>query len=204
MKPKTRGVPATESLDGLLGQLRVLILQARRQALRAVDIIQVKTCWSIGRHIVEFEQGRTGRAQYGAKLLNRLAKRLIVEFGKGFDESNLRHMRAFFQAFPIWDAVRPELSWTHYRTLLRVDDLMARKWYMLEAVKEHWGTRALERQINTLYYERLLASQDRRPLREEAAEKLAELKVTPRDFVRYLPRNTNWCFPANRNSARNS
>jgi predicted nuclease of restriction endonuclease-like (RecB) superfamily len=116
--------------------------------------------------------------------LDRLADRLTHEFGKGFDASNLRYMRLFYQAFPNCDALRHELSWTHYRILLGVEEPMAREWYMLEAAKEHWSTRALERQIGTLYYERLLASRDRRPLRQEAAEKLAALKVTPRDFVR--------------------
>jgi len=184
MRAKIRGVPTEESLDGLLGQLRTLIHQARRQALRAVDIIQVRTCWQVGRHIVEFEQKGSDRAQYGAKLLLRLAERLTVEFGKGFDERNLRHMRAFYQAFPIRNAVRTELSWTHYRTLLQVDDPKARQWYAREAVRENWGTRALERQIGTLYYERLLASQDRRPVRQEAAHKLSAYAATPRDFVR--------------------
>jgi predicted nuclease of restriction endonuclease-like (RecB) superfamily len=184
MKPKMRAVSAVESLNGLLRQLRSLIQQAHRQALRAVDIVQVRTCWQMGRHIMEFEQKGAGRARYGAKLLSRLAERLTEEFGKGFDERNLRHMRAFFKAFPIWNAVRTELSWTHYRVLLQVDDPRARKWYMLEAAKEHWGTRALERQIGTLYYERLLTSRDRRPIRQEATEKLTTLEVTPRDFVR--------------------
>mgnify|MGYP001114695169 CR=1 FL=1 len=108
------------NFDGLVERLRLLIAQARQQALRAVDLIQVRTCWEMGRHIVEFEQGGAERAQYGARLLPRLAERLTAEFGKGFDERNLRHMRAFFQTFPIWDAVRSELSWTHYRLLLRV------------------------------------------------------------------------------------
>jgi len=92
----------------LLGQLWGLIQQARQEALRAVDQVQVRTCWEIGRHIVEFEQGGADRARYGTKLLPRLAERLTMEFGKGFDERNLRHMRAFFQSFPIWDAVRSE------------------------------------------------------------------------------------------------
>lgn len=75
-----------------------------------------------GRHIVEFEQGGHARAEYGAKLLPQLAQTLSHEFGKGFDERNLRNMRAFFLAFPNWNALRSELSWTHYRLLLRVDD----------------------------------------------------------------------------------
>ncbi len=116
--------------EGLFGQLRALIGEARQQALRAVDVVQVQTCWQIGRHIVEFEQNGAERAMYGARLLPRLAERLTAEFGRGFDASNLRNMRQFFLAFPICDALRRELSWTHYRSLLRVDNAEARQWYM--------------------------------------------------------------------------
>lgn len=171
-------------LQPLLGSLAELIRQARQQAVRAVDVIQVKTCWEIGRHIVEFEQGGEARAAYGKKLLPTLAERLRAEFGKGFDERNLRHMRAFYQAFPIWNALRTELSWTHYRTLLKVDSDSARQWYMNEAVTQNWSTRALERQIGTLYYERLLASQDRAAVEQEAASNLQALGKSPREFVR--------------------
>ena len=124
--------------------------QARQQVLRTVDTVQVRTCWEVGRHIVEYGQGGKNRARYGAKLLPQLAERLTAEFGKGFDASNLRYMRPFFQAFPNCDALRHELSWTHYRLLLRVDDAKARPWYMAEAASQNWGTRALERQIGTL------------------------------------------------------
>lgn len=117
----TPAVPAT-----LVSALRELIQQGRQRALRAVDLVQVQTGWEIGRHIVEFEQGGEARAAYGQKLLPRLAEVLTRELGRGFDERNLRHMRAFFQAFPIWNAVRTELSWTHYRTLLRVTSEEAR------------------------------------------------------------------------------
>lgn len=172
------------TLQPLLGNLAELIRQARQQAVRAVDVIQVKTCWEIGRHIVEFEQGGEARAAYGKKLLPTLAERLGAEFGKGFDERNLRHMRAFYQAFPIWNALRTELSWTHYRTLLKVDSDKARQWYMNETATQNWSTRALERQIGTLYYERLLASQDRAAVEQEAASHLQALGKSPREFVR--------------------
>ncbi len=168
----------------LVRDLRTLIGQARHQALRAVDLVQVRTCWEIGRHIIEFEQGGAARAEYGAKLLPRLAERLTAEFGKGFDERNLWYMCAFYRTFPILNALRSELSWTHYRLLLGVEDVGAREWYMNEAAGQNWGTRALQRQIGTLYYERLLASKDRKPLRTEAARKIASLKATPREFVR--------------------
>jgi predicted nuclease of restriction endonuclease-like (RecB) superfamily len=173
-----------ETLPTLISQLRGLIESARGQALRAVDSIQVRTCWEIGRHIVEFEQQGADRAMYGARLIPKLAESLTAEFGKGFDERNLRHMRAFFQDFPIWNAVRTELSWTHYRNLLRVDGEQARHWYMNEAADQNWSTRALDRQIGTLYYERLLASRDRDPVRQEAAAQIAPLQKTPREFVR--------------------
>ena len=174
----------TAPLQALLGSLRELIRQARQQVLRAVDVIQVQTCWQMGRHIVEFEQGGAARAIYGQRLLPELAKVLTVEFGKGFDASNLRYMRLFFQAFPNCDALRHELSWTHYRTLLRVDSATARQWYMDEAVSQNWSTRALERQIGTLYYERLLASQDRAAVEQEAAVNIAAINSNPREFVR--------------------
>ena len=86
--------------------------------------------------------------------------------------------------FRIRDALRHELSWTHYRTLLRVEDQQARAWYMVEAATQNWSSRALERQIGTLYYERLLASKDRQSEREEASQKIEELAQTPREFVR--------------------
>lgn len=172
------------SINGLLSQLRSLIRDARQQVLQAADVVQVRTCWLVGRHIVEFEQGGAARASYGKGLLSRLAEHLTAEFGRGFDASNLRYMRLFYQAFPKCDALRHELSWTHYRLLLRVDDQAARTWYMNEAADQNWSTRALDRQIGTLYYERLLASRDRKPVRDEAAEKLADLPITPREFVR--------------------
>ena len=172
-----------ESTSELLAALRGLIQGARQHALRAVDFIQVQTYWEIGRHIVEFEQGGAARAEYGTRLLPILARSLTSEFGRGFDVSNLRHMRMFFQLFPIRDALRRELSWTHYRTLLRVETDSARRWYMEEAARQSWSTRAMERQIGTLYYERLLSSQDRAAVEQEAGERITDVQ-TPRDFVR--------------------
>ena len=184
--PATTGHEGNDPLMPLVGQLRALIADARQRVLRAVDVIQVQTCWQVGRHIVEFEQGGAARAAYGKRLLPMLAGQLTAEFGKGFDERNLRHMRAFFQAFPIWDAVRSELSWTHYRLLTRVDSAEARQWYMTEAATQNWSTRALERQIGTLYYERLLSSRDKAALAAEAHTQITAqaAQTSPRDFVR--------------------
>ena len=182
-KDLRKTVEADEGTSQLLHSLRDLIQNARQRALRAVDAVQVQTCWEIGRHIVEFEQGGSARAEYGTRLLQTLASSLAVEFGRGFDVSNLRHMRVFYQAFPIRDALRPELSWTHYRTLLRVESDSARQWYMNEAAIQGWTTRSLERQISTLYYERLLTTSDRLAVEQEAKSNVTALQ-TPRDFVR--------------------
>lgn len=171
-------------LASLLGNLGELIRDARQKVLRAVDTVQVQTCWQIGRHIVEFEQEGARRAAYGKRLLPTLAKVLTTDFGKGFDERNLRYMRDFYQTFPIWNAVRSELSWTHYRRLLRVDSEHACHWYMNESAIQNWSSRALERQINTLYYERLLTSRDRPAVEHEAATHIQNMKAHPRDFIR--------------------
>lgn len=170
--------------ESLLKNLRELITQGRQHALRAVDMVQVQTCWEIGRHIVEFEQKGEARAVYGKKLLNQLAQTLTREFGRGFDASNLRYMRLFYQAFPIRDALRHELSWTHYRLLLRIEDAQARQWYMNEAATQNWSTRALERQIGTLYYERLLLSTEKQAVIAEANANLQSLHQAPREFIR--------------------
>jgi predicted nuclease of restriction endonuclease-like (RecB) superfamily len=171
-------------LTPLLGALREIIADSRRQVLRAVDSAQVQTYWHIGRHIVEFEQGGAQRAAYGQRLLPQLGQALAAEFGRGFDATNLRHMRGFYQAFPIRDALRRELSWTHYRLLLRVDSAKARQWYVQEAAGQNWSTRVLERQIGSLYYERLLSSQDKAGLLAQTRQEQASQPVSPRTFVR--------------------
>jgi predicted nuclease of restriction endonuclease-like (RecB) superfamily len=93
-------------------------------------------------------------------------------------------MRAFYMLFPIQDAVRPELSWTHYRKLIRIENAQARQWYMQEAIAQNWSARALERQISVLYYERLLSSQDRAPVIEEAKEKALSLTDNKHEYLR--------------------
>jgi len=177
-------VTPIDGITPLLGNLRQLIAESRQQLLRAVDVVQVQTYWHIGQHIVEFEQSGAQRAAYGQRLLPQLGQALAAEFGRGFDATNLRHMRAFYQAFPIRDAVRRELSWTHYRLLLRVDSAEARQWYVQEVAAQNWSTRALERQIGSLYFERLLLSQDKAAVTEEAQANMATLEQSPRAFVR--------------------
>ena len=181
---KTTPAHPAEGFAPLLVTLRQLIADSRQQVLRAVDVVQVQTYWYVGRHIVEFEQGGAQRAVYGQRLLPQLGQALSSEFGRGFEERNLRNMRAFYTLFPNWNALRSELSWTHYRLLLRVDNAEARQWYVQETATQNWSTRALERQIGSLYFERLLLSQDKAAASAEARENLAEMEQSPRAFVR--------------------
>lgn len=120
----------------LLQAIRELVQQARQQVARSVNSAMVQTYWHIGRLIVEDGQQGEARAEYGAQQLEQLSTRLTEEFGKGFDVTNLRSMRRFYQAFPIRDAVRPELSWTHYRYLIRLENPSAREWYAQEAITQ--------------------------------------------------------------------
>ena len=141
----------------------------------------VQAYWEIGRSIVEEQDGEE-RAEYGNALIINLSEKLTADYGKGFDERNLRFMRRFYTTFPIRNALRSELAWTHYRLLCKVKDEDARLWYMNEAANEHWSSRQLDRQISTLYYERLLASREKEPVIEEANEKLVQ--VEPVDFIK--------------------
>lgn len=147
--------------DGIYQQIREVLIQARSRALQAVNTEMVACYWQIGRLIVEEEQRGKARAGYGKRLIQELSIRLRKEFGRGFDKSNIWNMRAFFICFPKIDALRRELSWTHYRLLLRVESSDARGFYEAEAVNSRWSTRELERQINSLLFERLALSRDR-------------------------------------------
>lgn len=166
----------------LFPQIAELITEARKSVRTAVNTAMVMTYWNIGRLIVEDEQHGEFRAEYGKAVLADISQRLTDEFGRGFDITNLRKMRQFYILFQKRDAVRPELNWTHYRALLRVENEQARFWYMNEAVSENWSTRALERQINSHYYERLLSSQNKALVKKEAEEKTATF--TPQDVLK--------------------
>lgn len=122
---------ATIVPDGFYKQVSSILNAARDKAYTAVNFAMVEAYWEIGKSIVE-EQGGEERARYGEALLKGLATRLTTDFGKGFDTSNLRYMRQFYLAFPIRDALRHELNWTHYRRLSRIPDPEARIWYMNE------------------------------------------------------------------------
>ena len=165
----------------LFAEIREVLVTARRTAYKAVNFAMVTAYWNVGRLIVEDEQQGNTRAEYGKAILADLSKRLTDEFGKGFDERELRRIRQFYLVFPKWDALRPELTWTHYRLLIRIQNEQARLWYMNEAAEQTWSSRQLDRQISVLYYERLLNSTDTLSVREEAENNLAQL--APQEFI---------------------
>ena len=125
--------------------------------------------------IVEEEQRGRDRAQYGEGLLAALSERLTSEYERGFDESNLRNMRKFYMVYKKRDALHPELSWTHYRILMRIEREDARAFYQKESAEGNWSTRQLERQVNSHYYERMLMTRkDNRTLVKQEADSKKE------------------------------
>lgn len=161
----------------LYQRIRQIILEARGQVAQTANWALVKSNWEIGRIIVEDEQHGEIRAAYGKGVLKSIAATLAEEFGDFYSDRNLRHFRQFYLVFPNWNALRSNLSWTHYRSLSRVENEHARQFYMDEAIANNWGTRALDRQINSLYYERLLSSNDRGAVVAEMQEKTGELQA---------------------------
>ena len=147
-------------------QIRSILETARNQAYSTANSAMVQAYWSIGKSIVE-QQGKSERAEYGRQLLQELSKQLTHDFGKGFTASNLRNMRQFYLTFPNCYALRSNLSWTHYRMLMRVENEKARNFYLEECEKANWSTRQLERQIDSFFYERLLSSQDKEAVGRE-------------------------------------
>ena len=172
----------------LFQAIRDVVAEARQSLQRTVNHTMVQSYWEVGRLIVEDEQKGAERAAYGKKQLESLSQQLTSEFGKGFSVRNLRNMRAFFLAFPIRQTLSAELSWSHYCKLITIESDLARAWYMKEAAEQNWSVRALERQVGTLYYERLLATQyhkqDIRPVLDEATEKTTPLACRPEDYLR--------------------
>ena len=165
----------------LLADIREVLLSARKTAYKAVNFAMVSAYWNVGRLIVEDEQHGKRRAEYGKAVLSELSDTLTAEFGKGFTLTNLKSMRQFYLTFPKSHTLRGELTWSHYRLLIKVKDNNARLWYMNEAADQAWSSRQLDRQISVLYYERLLCSHDKTAVQAEAQQKLA--LVSPQTFI---------------------
>lgn len=145
--------------------IQKILSEAREKTYTAINSAMVEVYWLIGRRIVEEEQAGLAKAKYGEYLIKSLSKELTSELGKGFSYANLWNFRQFYLTFPeqeILYTLCRELSWSALRLIMRVNNQKARHYYLEEARTQQWSARQLERNINTLYYERLLSSKDKK------------------------------------------
>lgn len=149
------------TLQGFVNDIKTIINTARTNAVRSVDFCRVQMYWAIGQRIVEKEQQGKERADYGTYLIKNLAKEIEPEYGSGFGVRQLERCRQFYIIYPIASTLRTQLNWYQYKQLIAIADPDKREYYELEAVNEGWSGRQLERQINSMLYERLLMSNDK-------------------------------------------
>lgn len=161
-------------MNQLVEDIRQIIGQSRESAARSVNHALTLMYWHVGRLIVEEEQKGEVRATYGKALIKNLSTQLVAEYGENFSSRNLHLSRQFYQTFPIVNSVSSQLTWTHYKSLIRLDEPLKRAFYQAEVEKNAWTVRQMERQINSLLYERLLLSQDK-----ESVLAIAQSKTKP-------------------------
>ena len=184
--------------DSIYKEIKSILEQARNKVYKVANSTMVEAYWNIGRVIVE-KQGGSNKAEYGTALIKNLSKKMTKEFGKGFTTTNLKYMRQFYLTFQKSHALSDQLSWTHYRLLMRVENENARNFYIEECIKSNWSTRQLERQITTLFYERLLSSKDKEKVSKEIYKLEPQIKKAE-DIIRDpyvleflgLPENTSF------------
>ena len=174
--------PSTESMQSLIGEIKQIINDARAHAVRSVDFCRVQMYWAIGQRIVEKEQQGKERADYGTYLIKRLAQEIEPEYGSGFGERQLKFCRQFYKTYPNGNALRSQLNWSQYRMLIQIPDPDKREYYELEAVNEGWTGRQLERQINSMLYERLLLSNDKESVLAVARKE--RTPETPQEIIK--------------------
>ena len=167
--------------NNFYNEIKNILISARNKVYKTANFAMVEAYWNIGKRIID-EQGGKDTAEYGQGLLQELSKQMTKDFGKGFTVANLKNMRQFYLTFPNGYALRSELSWTHYRSLMRIENEKARNFYLEETVKSNWSTRQLDRQINIFFYERLLSSQNK----EEVSKEITQLEKSksPEDIIR--------------------
>ncbi|HEY4327626.1 MAG TPA: PDDEXK nuclease domain-containing protein [Mucilaginibacter sp.] len=166
----------------IISDIKSIINSSREKAARSVDYERVLMYWQIGKRIFEEEQGGKERAVYGEKLIPYLSEQLLPIFGSAFSARNLNHFRQFYRSFPIVYALRTQLTWTHYRSLLSIDNQERRDFYIEETVKNNWTARQLDRQINSQLFERLLLSTDKETVLAVARNEKAPQE--PKDIIK--------------------
>jgi predicted nuclease of restriction endonuclease-like (RecB) superfamily len=175
---------ALQTQNSFYHDIKSILQTARDNAYKSVNFIMVEAYWNIGKKIVEVEQNGETKAKYGSNLISELSKQLTVDFGKGFNTTNLKMMRQFYLIFPNRHTLCDQLSWSHYRLIMRIENEKARDYYIQETIASNWSVRALERQINSLYYERIISSQEKQPVIQEAKENTKNLQLTAKDIIK--------------------
>ncbi|WP_299573661.1 PDDEXK nuclease domain-containing protein [uncultured Leptotrichia sp.] len=174
-----------EISNNYINEIKKILKNARQKAYTAVNSAMVEAYWKIGRRIVEEEQSGRERAEYGKEIIKNLSKELTEEFGKGFGERNIRNIRQFyvlFSDYEKWKSLISKLTWTHIQKVLRVSDENARIFYLTEAAENMWSVRTLDRNISTLYYNRIVASIDKKIVENEMKEKTKKLQA--KEFIK--------------------
>ena len=190
--------------NNYINEIKKILKNARQKAYTAVNSAMVEAYWEIGRRIVEEEQNGKERAEYGKEILQNLSKELTEEFGKGYSYRTLREIRQFylmFSDFEKWRTVSAKLTWSHFQKVLRVSNEKARIFYLTEAAENMWSVRTLDRNISTLYYNRIVASIDKKIVENEMKEKTKKLQAE--EFIKnpvvleFLDLPTNMSYTEN-------
>ena len=166
--------------NNYINEIKKILKNARQKAYTAVNSAMVEAYWEIGRRIVEEEQNGKETAEYGKEILQNLSKELTEEFGKGYSYRTLREIRQFylmFSDFEKWRTVSAKLTWSHFQKVLRVSNEKARIFYLTEAAENMWSVRTLDRNISTLYYDRIVASIDKKTVEDEMKDKTKKLQA---------------------------
>ena len=181
--------------------IKEILLQARQKTYQAINSAMVDAYWNIGKKIVLEEQNGKERASYGSKNIKNLSKELTLEFGKGFSERSLREYRQFYILLPNFEIQRTVfaiLNWSHFQRVLRISNEEVRNYYLKEAAENTWSVRTLDRNISTLYYQRLLSSQNKEAVENEMIEKTENSNQL--DFIKnpsvleFLNLPANWSY----------
>lgn len=174
-------------MKNYIQDIKQILAQARQKAYTAVNAAMVEAYWQIGKRIVEEEQNGKERADYGKEIIQTISDEMTKEFGKGFTGRNIRNFRQFYLTFPnpeIWKTLSSKLSWSHFQRVLKVSDEKARMYYLREAAENTWSVRTLDRNISTLYYQRLLSSDNKEIVKNEMLEKTKNLQHNTLDFIK--------------------
>ena len=168
-------------INNIFNDIKKLVIKSRNSVYQTVNTEMLKLYWNIGKAIMEIQQGDE-RAIYGDAVLEKLSEKLTNEFGKGFSKRNLERMRKFYIYFPIATTLSSQLSWSHYLEIIKIEEEPKRNFYIKETINSRWSVRELQRQKDTLLYERLLLSANKE--KELELSEKGQLLKNSKDLVK--------------------